>query len=75
MGCGSMLSMALREIDEKHLRAIGLDPRDFDATVQELRIKHAAMYGDMTEARRAQILKEAFGVEEGTAGEDQAGQI
>jgi hypothetical protein len=67
MGCGAVLSMALREIDDKHLRAVGLDPRNFDATVEELRIKHAAMHGDMTEARRAEILKEAFGVEEGTA--------
>jgi hypothetical protein len=67
MGCGAVFAMALRRIGEEPLRAVGFDPRNFDAAVEELRMKHAAMYGDMTAARRTGILREVFGVEAGAA--------
>jgi len=40
----------------------GLKAADIDATVEELRNTQAQWYGDMTAERRAEILKEVFGV-------------
>jgi hypothetical protein len=67
MGMGGHLAFALRKIEEQHLRAVGLNPANFDAIVEELRMKHAARYGGMTDGRRAEILKDVFGVEAPTA--------
>src|SRR5436309_3448003 len=49
MGRGGHLAIVLRKIDEEHLRAVGFDPANFEAIVEELRMKHAARYGGVTD--------------------------
>ena len=70
MGLGGMLSLQLKRIEETHLKAVGLDPANFDAVVEELRLKHLARYGGMSPAHSAQILTEVFGGEAGIARTD-----
>ncbi len=48
------------DIDPKH---IGVDIGEVQATVEELRLKLAEWFQEMTDERRSQILREAFGVE------------
>ncbi len=70
MGLGGMLSLQLKRIEDTHLKAVGLNPANFDAVVEELRVKHLTRYGGMSSAHSAQILAEVFGGEAGVARTD-----
>jgi len=59
---GERLLNCIHQADGLPQNIDGIKSADVDATMEELRNTQAQWYGDMTEARRAQILKEVFDV-------------
>jgi hypothetical protein len=60
-GCGEILVLELKKNMDVDPRKIGLSFADFNAMVEELRISKRERYGDMTPARREEILSDVFG--------------
>jgi hypothetical protein len=60
-GCGEILVLELRKQEGVDLGRIGLSFAEFSAMVEELRISERERYGDMTPARREEILSDVFG--------------
>ena len=60
-GSGELLLMELRNESSVNPKEIGIRFEDFSASVQELAYSEREHYGDMTEQRRNEILKDAFG--------------
>lgn len=60
-GCGELLLLELQRQTESDPRHIGVEFRDFEASVADLRYAERERYGDMKEERRAQILDDVFG--------------
>ena len=63
-GQGQMLLVELKRHEEIDSQHIGVPFEDIAAEVEELRYDYESRYGDMTAARRKEILREVFGVEE-----------
>jgi hypothetical protein len=64
LGVGEMLILELKEHDEVDPQHIGLRFEDVAAMVQGLRDDLQMWHGDMTEARRKEILHDVFGIAE-----------
>lgn len=64
LGQGDILLLELKRHEDSEPEAIGIPFADVLAQVEELRYDQISRYGDMTEERRAAILREVFGVEE-----------
>jgi hypothetical protein len=60
-GCGEVLVLELRKHEKIDPNQIGLSFADFSAMVEELWISERERYGDMTAARREEILSDVFG--------------
>lgn len=60
-GYGELLLMELERQDKADPKNIGMTFEDFAASVQGLRYAEREWYGDMTEARREEILGNVFG--------------
>lgn len=64
-GLGVLLLDDLRQHEEIDIeKALGFTHQDVAAVVEELAVDERMHYGDMTEARRAEILQEVFGSDE-----------
>jgi hypothetical protein len=63
-GQGQVLLIELKRHEEIDSHNIGVPFEDIAAQVDELRYDYESRYGDMTLARRTDILREVFGVEE-----------
>ena len=63
LGHGDFLLMELRRHEEIDTVHIGVRFEDVAAHVEDLRYDSISRYGDMTKARRADILREVFGAE------------
>lgn len=62
-GQGQVLLIELKRHEEIDSHSIGVPFEDISAQVDELRYDYQSRYGDMTPARRQEILREVFGVE------------
>ena len=63
LGHGDFLLMELKRHEEIDPENIGVKFADVAAHVEDLRYESVSRYGDMTKARRADILREVFGAE------------
>ncbi|WCJ58080.1 hypothetical protein NXS98_10115 [Fontisphaera persica] len=62
-GCGELLLHQFRMHQEIDPKVIGFGFDNLAATVESLRISERMWYGDMTKARREEILADVFGPE------------
>lgn len=60
-GCGEILLVELTAQQEIDPMRVGISFADLAAMVEELKISEREWYGDMTKARRAEILNDVFG--------------
>jgi len=60
-GCGDMLLIELSNQQEIDSERIGISYADFAAMIEDLKMTERERYGDMTQSRRAEILKDVFG--------------
>jgi hypothetical protein len=60
-GCGEILLVELSAHQEIDPERVGISFAALAAMVEELKISEREWYGDMTEARRREILNDAFG--------------
>lgn len=60
-GCGEVLMLELKKSEKIDPQSIGLSFAGIAAVVEELRISEREKYGDMTPARREEILTDVFG--------------
>ncbi len=60
-GCGEILVLELKKHEDIDPKRIGLSFADFSAMVEELKMSERERYGDMTKARRDEILSDVFG--------------
>jgi hypothetical protein len=59
-GCGEVLLVELSNHQEIDPQKVGIAYADLAAMVEELKISEREWYGDMTPARRAEILNDVF---------------
>ncbi len=62
-GCGELLLHQFKMHQEIDPKTIGIEFENLAATVESLRISERMWYGDMTKARREEILADVFGTE------------
>jgi hypothetical protein len=61
MGYGDTVLEKLKDLDQSHLREMGVDCTSLETEIQYLRSKYIALYGTMTDEERKSMISEVFG--------------